>query len=258
MTPTVEVKSLSFSYDTQRVLNQLSVRFSQGGLTSIVGPNGSGKSTLLKAVACTLEPAKNSIFIDGKDVVSMRPKHLAELVSVVPQTVHVEYAFSAFDIVLMGRYIHVKPLGQETAEDVAVTEQAMMLTDTLRFRDRSIQTLSGGERQRVILARAIAQDSPILLLDEPITYLDINHQIDLMHILRDLVTTKNRTVVAVLHDLNFAMTYSDWVIMLKDGEIYAEGKPELVLTKETIEAVYGVKVQIYREEGAKPFIRPIT
>jgi iron complex transport system ATP-binding protein len=258
MSPTVEVKELSFTYDTQKVLHQLSARFNQGGLTSIIGPNGSGKSTLLKAMANILEPQKNSVLIDGRDVVSMKPRALAELVSVVPQTVHVDYAFSAFDIVLMGRHIHIKPLGQESQKDLQAAEYAMDLTDTLKFKERSIQTLSGGERQRVILARAIAQDAPILLLDEPITYLDLNHQMDLMNILRQLIDAKSLTVVAVLHDLNFAMTYSDWVIVLKDGAIFSEGKPEAVLTEETIEAVYGVKVQIYRDVfGEKPFIRPL-
>ncbi len=258
MSPTIEVKDLSFTYDKDQVLNHLNVQFRQGGLTSIVGPNGSGKSTLLKSMASTLAPHKNSVFIDGRDVVTLRPKALAELVSVVPQTVHVDYAFSAFDIVLMGRHIHIKPLGQETAADLAFAEHAMVLTDTLRFKDRSILTLSGGERQRVILARAIAQDAPILLLDEPITYLDLNHQMELMHILRGLINSKNSTIVTVLHDLNFAMTYSDWVIVLKEGAIFAEGKPEAVLTKETIEAVYGVKVAIYKDAfSEKPFIRPL-
>lgn len=258
MTPTVEVRELCFAYDQQQVLNNLSARFKQGGLTSIIGPNGSGKSTLLKHMATTIEPHKNSVFIDGKDVVTLKPKSLAELISVVPQAVHVEYAFSALDIVLMGRHIHIKPFGQETKNDLQVAEHAMALTDTLRFRDRSIQSLSGGERQRVILARAIAQDAPILLLDEPITYLDINHQIELMHILRHLIDAGNRTVVAVLHDLNFAMTYSDWVIMLKDGKIFSEGPPEKVLTKAAIEAVYGIEIQIYDDaDGKKPFIRAI-
>lgn len=258
MSPTIEVKNLSYAYDTQKVLHQLSARFNQGGLTSIIGPNGSGKSTLLKAMAHILEPQKNSVWIDGKDVVTMKPRTLAELVSVVPQTVHADYAFSALDIVLMGRHIHIKPLGQESQADLQAAEHAMELTDTLKFKERSIQTLSGGERQRVILARAIAQDAPILLLDEPITYLDLNHQMELMLILRQLIASKNRTVVAVLHDLNFAMTYSDWVIVLKDGNIFSEGKPESVLTKEIIESVYGVKVQIYQDAfGEKPFIRPL-
>ncbi len=238
----IEVKSLSHSFGNNPILKDIEVSFEQACFTGIIGPNGSGKTTLIRNVLRSLEPSKDKIYVMGEDVRSLPFKELAKVVGAVPQTNHIEYEFSVFDLVLMGRAAHMKRFSSETPEDLRIAEEAMKETDVWHLRNRSVVTLSGGERQRVIIARAIAQNPKILILDEPVTYLDLHHQLELMKLLRRLTDEKGMTTIAILHDLNHAMGWCDRVMLMDEGALKDFGPPEDVLTPQAIKEVYQVEV----------------
>ncbi|WP_430884187.1 ABC transporter ATP-binding protein [Fusibacter sp. JL216-2] len=254
----VEVKNLSHAYDTTPILKGINLKIEKGSFSGIVGPNGSGKTTLVKNIMRSISPHKKTVFLSGMDVRSMTQKDLAKVLGAVPQSNVIEYDFTAEEIVLMGRAPHIGRFQRESNRDYAIAEEAMKKTDTWQYKDRSVKELSGGERQRVIIARALAQQPDILILDEPVTHLDIRHQIALMELTRTLCKDKGITVVAILHDLNFAMTYCDHVILVHKGEIVESGKPDRILTEENIRGVYGIDVCIvdHPKTGA-PYILTI-
>lgn len=253
----IKIDALSFSYDKETVLNNISLGINQNDFVSIIGPNGSGKTTLLKHIARLIQPDRKKVWINNRDIRDYNQLELAKVMALVPQESHFEYGFSTFDVVMMGRHPHVKGFKGETLQDVKIVEHAMKQTDTFQFKDRQINSLSGGERQRVILARAIAQDASILLLDEPITYLDIHHQIDIISLIQSHCKEHNKTVVAVLHDLNFALKFSDSIILVHDGHILCVGKPEEVLTEENLKVAYGIDVELIRKKGVLSYIIPL-
>lgn len=240
----VEVKNLRHSYEATEVLKGVSLQVNKGDFAGIVGPNGSGKTTLVKNIMRSLSPSKDTVFISGEDVRSLSHKSLAKSLGAVPQTNVIDYDFSARDIVLMGRAPHIGRFQRESEKDYQIVEESMKKTDTWHLKDRSIRELSGGERQRVIIARALAQEPGVLILDEPVTHLDIKHQISLMELTKSLCREKGITVIAILHDLNFAMTYCDHVMLVHKGEIVENGNPHQILTEESIRAVYGIDVCI--------------
>lgn len=251
----VEVKKLSHSYDTTLILKDVSLKVNKGDFAGIVGPNGSGKTTLVKNIMRTLTPDKDTVFLSGEDVRSLSTKNLAKVLGAVPQTNVIEYDFSAHDIVLMGRAPHIGRFKRESENDYKIVEAAMRKTDTWHFKDRSVKELSGGERQRVIIARALAQEPDVLVLDEPVTHLDIKHQIGLMELTKDLCQEKGITVIAILHDLNFAISYCDHVMLVHDGEVIKSGKPINILTEENIKSVYDIDVCIVAHpKTGKPYI----
>lgn len=260
MTAALAIKQLGFSYEpngSNPVLQGIDLTIAPNSFVSIIGPNGSGKSTLLKHIAKLIPAKANCITINGRDINQYSIKQLAKVNALVPQQNHFEYNFTAFEVVMMGRHPHVDSLRGESKKDIAIVEEAMRQTDTHRFKDRPINALSGGERQRVILARAIVQDAQIMLLDEPISFLDIHHQIDIVKRIRDHAKASHKTVIAVLHDLNFALKFSDQIILLHEGMIISQGKAEDVLTANNIKKAYGIDVELIYRKASLDYIMPI-
>lgn len=259
MTFPIEVKNLSYSVDGHKILTNISTKIKKSSFTSIIGPNGSGKSTFLRHLLKILPPRHNTIYIENQDVTSLNFRDLSKKIASVPQNTTVDFDFSVMDIVLMGRAPHLGRFQEETSKDLEIVEHAMEMTNTWHLKDRSIHTLSGGERQRVIISRALAQQSTIMMLDEPISHLDIHHQVEVLNITKELCRARNLTVITVLHDLNLAIQYSDYLILLDQGQIVAEGLPEAVVTKKNIQDVYGIEVwMITNPLTGKPHIIPIT
>lgn len=240
----INVKDVIFSYNGTRTLDGVTLNIAAGEGFGIVGPNGSGKTTLIKLICRLLDAHSGVIKINDRPVEKYSRSELARLVAVVPQDAGFSFPFSVFEIVLMGRAPFLKAFGFETAHDVEVARRVMELTDTWQFRDRSILTLSGGERQRVIIARALAQEPQILLLDEPTTFLDLKHQSQIMSIVKNLVHEHCLTVVSVLHDINLAMLYCDRIALLKEGKVFAVGDAKDVMCRENIRAVFDTDVHV--------------
>ncbi|NMM65155.1 ABC transporter ATP-binding protein [Clostridium sp. P21] len=254
--PAVKVNNLSCGFENSEVLHNININFEKNKFYSILGPNGSGKTTLLKNLAKTLDPAKKTILIENKDITEFNNKVLAKKLAVVPQNTILDFDFSALDIVLMGRSPYISRFGQESKEDYNIAENAMKITNTWYLRDKCINQLSGGEQQRIVIARALAQDTDIILLDEPISHLDIHHQIELLDTIKTL--SKNVTVITVLHDLNLAAQYSDYLILVNKGSIASQGTPEEVLTKDNVKKVYNINMcMIQNPITGKPYIIPI-
>jgi len=251
----LEAQDLSFGYGSRPVLNAASFGVEKGEFVALIGPNGSGKSTLIRLLTRLLTPESGEMLIGGKSIQKLGPRVLASCIAVVPQESVIDFDFTAFEVVLMGRAPHLRPLVQESRHDLDVAHEAMRMTDTTHLADRSIQKISGGERQRVIVARALAQETEALLLDEPTSHLDINHQVELLTLVHRLCREKQMAVLAVLHDLNLASTYADRILILYQGRIAADGPPEAVITQERILEVFGAHVRIipHPETG-----RPIT
>lgn len=255
----IEIKNLSFSFYQEEIIKNISLDIEKGGFYSIVGPNGSGKTTILKNLARILEAKEGTILMEGDNINSLSAKKLSMRASFVPQSTDIDFQFSALDIVLMGRTPHLKRFQTERKADIKIAKKSMEMTNTWNLREKPINQLSGGERQRIIVARAIAQDTSILLLDEPISHLDIQHQLELLDMLKELNQTKNITIVVVLHDLNFAANYSSKVVLLNHGSIVAFGSEDKVLTKELIKEVYNVDIAtVVNPHNGKRHIIPIA
>ncbi len=240
----LSVEGLSFRYGEKLILKEISFRVPVQGFTGIIGPNGSGKTTLLKCLNKALTPAQGRVLLADRDLREIKVKTLAGLMGVVPQQWAVNFPFTAEEIVMMGRFPHLKPWAREGEADREIVRGAMAATRTRLLADRPVTELSGGERQRVLIAQALAQTPRLLLLDEPTSHLDVSQTLEICELLTALVREKGLTVVAVFHDLNLAARYCQDLIMLKEGEIYAQGPPEKVLTKENLAAVFGVKAMI--------------
>lgn len=253
----VKINNLNWSFGDKQILKNINISFEKNKFYSIIGPNGSGKTTLLKNISKALECQKKSVFIEDIDITSLKNRELARKLAVVPQNTNLDFDFSAFDIVLMGRAPYLGRFQTESEEDLKIARRAMEVTNTWELREKDITKLSGGEQQRVVIARAIAQETDIILLDEPIAHLDIHHQVELLDTIKELNVSV--TVIAVLHDLSLAAQYSDYLILFKDGEIKAVGTPEEVITKENIKAVYNMEVHIVEDPlTGKPHIIPIV
>lgn len=232
-----------FGYGDRAVIDDVSLTVAAGEAVGILGPNGSGKSTLLRLLSGVLTPSAGRVELRGRPLAAHTRAELARSLAVVPQETVIEFPFSVTEVVLMGRAPHVGGFAFENAHDVAVARAAMTRTGVLDLADRSILELSGGERQRVILARALAQEAPVLLLDEPAAFLDIRHEVEIYDLLHDL-QGEGATVVTVLHDLNLAALYCDRVILLDGGRIAAAGAPAEVITYANITRVYGTEVYV--------------
>jgi len=251
----IQVEKLSFSYNVKKVLKQIDVSIKKGSFFCIVGPNGSGKSTLLKVISAALKPENGVVYFEGKDTNYMKNRSIAKMLSFVPQNTSLEFDFKVLDVVLMGRYPYINKLKGETREDLEIAEKAMQYTNTTYLSDRSFMELSGGERQRVILAQALAQDTDILILDEPVSHLDLQHQVEIMNLIKKMCVDKKLTAITVLHDLNLASAYSDYIVMMKDGEIKRQGTPFETLNASNIKEIFGIDVYVsVSHVGNKPYI----
>ncbi len=240
----VKVQEISFWYNHEPVLRDISFDVEQGEFVSLIGPNGAGKTTLLKILNRLLIPQKGKVFIFNRNLNSYSRKEIAQIIGFVPQDNVFMFPYTVMEVVLMGRTPYLKGIGFESKKDIEIALEVMDLTKTEHLADKPVTSLSFGERQRVLIARALAQQPKIILLDEPNAHLDISHQIEIFALLKTLTKEKNVTIISVSHDLNLIASYSDRVILLSNGQIYSIGKPDVVLTRENIKDVYGVDVLI--------------
>jgi iron complex transport system ATP-binding protein len=231
-------QQLRLGYHERRIIDGVDVEIPDARITAIVGPNACGKSTLLRGLSRLLTPSGGNILLDGKDIQSMRTRDVATVLALLPQAPTAPDGITVADLVGRGRYPHQGWFRTWSAEDDAIVEQAMVATGVLDLAARSLDELSGGQRQRVWIAMALAQQTDILLLDEPTTYLDITHQIEVLDLLLDLNRASGTTIVMVLHDLNLACRYADHLIAMRDGRIVAEGAPNEIVTPELVRATF--------------------
>ncbi len=241
----IELDNVSLGYDHRVILHDVDMRAKPGQILGLVGPNGSGKSTLIKGMTGVIDLLSGRISIDNRHIQSIRRDELARLVATVPQDPTLPGAFTAFEVVLMGRTPHLGLLRYEGGKDLAIAWRAMEATHTQSFAERRVNELSGGERQRLIIARALTQQPKAMFLDEPTANLDINHQVEILNLVKSLCQEQSLTVIIALHDLNLAAQYCDWMVMLNGGKVHAEGTPLDILTAPNIKRVYGADVCVY-------------
>ena len=244
--PAISAQGLTYEVDDKRLLQGVSLHADRGQLVGLVGPNGAGKTTLLRALSGILRCQEGVVRFDGVDVEHQSSRALAASVALVPQIAPYTHGFNVIELVLMGRYPHLGRFQIEGREDNRIARDAMRLTETEQFADRTLDTLSGGERQRVFIARALTQQPRVLLLDEPTTNLDVLHQLKVLDVVRRLVDD-GLTAIAAIHDLNMAARYCDRLVLLSGGRVLAEGPPEQVLSPETMESAFGVRAAIHRD-----------
>jgi iron complex transport system ATP-binding protein len=244
--PVLAADHVSFSYANGLVLRDVSLRLTSGSMCGLVGPNGSGKTTLLRVMNGILRPQAGHAQLHGEDLRSLPRRQVARSVAMVAQETHMPFGFTTWEMVLLGRTPHVRPLRGVQATDLQVVHEAMERTDTLSLAQRVFGELSGGEQQRILIAMALAQEPEILLLDEPVVHLDVNHQLEIMELLSRLNRERGLTVLATMHDLNLAALYFDRLHMLNAGRIVASGTPTEVLREDLIREVFRANVQIQR------------
>jgi iron complex transport system ATP-binding protein len=249
---------LTLAYDERTVSRGLSVAIPPGRVTAIVGANACGKSTLLRALARLLKPRAGSVLLDGRDIHSLPTREVATRLGILPQTPLAPSGITVVDLVGRGRYPHQRLVRQWTAADEQAVADAMVATETLDLAARRVDELSGGQRQRVWIAMALAQDTEIMLLDEPTTFLDLAHQIDVLELLAELNREQGRTIVIVLHDLDHAARYAHHLIAMRDGAIVAQGAPAEIVTEELVLDILGLACQVIADPvSGTPMVVPI-
>jgi len=246
----LEIRHVSFSYLDGLVLRDIDLLVKAGERVGLLGPNGSGKTTLLKLASGLLRPTRGEIYLGDADLRQLTRRQVAQKVAVVPQQLRMPFAFSVREMVMLGRTPFVRALSSEGEADRRAVRQAMELTNTEALGNRTFNELSGGERQKVILAMALAQDPKLLLLDEPTVHLDVNHQVEILELIKALNLEKGITIIAAMHDLNLAALYFDRLILLKEGSIFANGPPAEVLTEDVIRQVYAAPVLVRQHPSA--------
>ncbi|MFT4286534.1 ABC transporter ATP-binding protein [Nocardioides sp.] len=250
-------QGLRLCYDDAVVADDLHVQVPRGALTMIVGPNGCGKSTLLKALARMMRPERGTVLLDGEDIHRAPTKAIARRLGLLPQTSVAPDGITVGDLVSRGRFPYQRLLRQWSRDDEVIVNEAMAATGVAQFARRAVDELSGGERQRVWLAMVLAQQTQTLLLDEPTTYLDLAHQIDVLELCASVMAERDMTIVVVIHELNLAVRYADHLIVMKAGAVQAVGAPEEIVTAELIEDTFGLPCRIIPDpETGKPLIVP--
>ncbi|MCW4354483.1 ABC transporter ATP-binding protein [Hoyosella sp. YIM 151337] len=250
--------NVTLSYGDRIVIEDLSLDIPTGGITTIIGPNGCGKSTLLRALGRLLKPRAGTVTLDGKLITSMRTKEVARVLGMLPQAPIAPEGLTVADLVSRGRHPHQSWVRQWSSDDEKEVSAALELTGISDLADRPINELSGGQRQRVWISMALAQGTDILLLDEPTTYLDLSHAIDVLDLIDQLHDGMGRTVVMVLHDLNLAVRYSDHLVVMKDGRIIAQGRPRDVITAQLLATAFGLRATVIDDPASDaPLIVPI-
>lgn len=258
MNPLITVNNLNYSYGKIPVLKDISFQIQRSDFFIIIGPNGSGKTTLLRLLAGIISAGNGMIDLAGDSIENYTRKALARKIAYVPQTVPVDFPFTVSEVVLMGRSPHLGMLGLEKEKDLVMAKQAMKFTELDHLADRRTNQLSGGECQRVFIARAICQDTEIILLDEPTASLDLAHQTRIMDLMEKLQKEKDVTVVMVSHDVNLAAMYGKTLLLLKEGQIVGRGNPDEVLTFQTLEAAYGCTLLVDESPlGHFPRVTPV-
>ncbi len=246
----ISAKDIHLSYGAREILKGVDIHSENGEFVGLIGPNGSGKSTLLKCIYRILKPNAGQVFLDEEELRAMSIKESARKMGVVAQHNYYNFEFTVREVVMMGRAPHKKALERDNAKDYEIVEEALKTVGMEGFAQRSFSTLSGGEQQRVILARALAQQTPCLILDEPTNHLDITHQLQLMRIVKNL----SATVISAIHDLNIAAMFCDRIYALKEGRIIVQGTPREVLTEDFIRQVYQVDAEIAKDSSGQMHI----
>lgn len=252
----IKTEAITFSYGNRAVLKKISFQVQSGQILGIVGPNGSGKTTLIRAMSGVIPLQSGRIMVGGKDLAEMPPAQRARQIAVVPQAVNLPAAFTTWETVLLGRTPYLNWLGQISDLDRQIARSAMKKTKTLEFSDRLVGELSGGEQQRVLLARALAQQAQVLLMDEPTSHLDLHHQIHLLDQVRTLAKKDGYTVIMILHELNLVARYADQVALLVDGVLQPPGSPEEILTADRLSQVYNIPLETVMVHNRLPVIVP--
>ena len=253
----LEIRDLTLSYGERVALRDVSLSLARGELLGVVGPNASGKSSLIRAITRVVAPLRGEVWLDGSPVRHLSQRELALRVAVVPQNPYLPEAFTALEVVLMGRTPHLGLLQSEGRADWAAVRRALEQTDAWDLADRRIGELSGGERQRVVVARALAQETPLLLLDEPTAHLDVGHQAAILELVRRLCRSEGKAVLAVVHDLTLAAQYCDRLAMLSEGRLVAQGSPYDVLSPEVLASVYRTRVWVFAHPlTGRPVVTP--
>lgn len=255
---TLEAHQITFSFNGTPVLDKVDLRLAPGRMIGVIGPNGAGKSTLVRLLSRLLTPAGGWVWLNGHNLTHWRPSELARVLAVVPQSPELPPAFTAWEMVLMGRTPYLGWTGRESERDQAVARRAMEETGTWHLADRLIGQLSGGEQQRVIIARALAQEPRVLLLDEPTAHLDINHQVETLSLITRLVKERELAALAIFHDLNLAAQYCHELVLLHQGQVAMQGSPDQVLTPPLLQQVYGTEVTVMpHPRNGLPVVFPV-
>lgn len=244
MSSLLSIRNLTAGYGKEPVIKDICLEVKGGDFIGIIGPNGCGKTTLLRFLSKALPVKPGKVSFELKDISQMSQKEFCRKVAFVGQDNLINFPFTVFDIVMMGRIPHLKRLQQETKKDLEAANKALIMTDTLHLKEKFINQLSSGERQRVIVAKALAQEPSLIFLDEPTSHLDIGHQIQILDLLRRLNRENGLTITMVLHELNLASEYCNRIILLNEGRIFREGSPAEVLTYQNIEVVYKTVVVV--------------
>lgn len=239
----LHAENLALAYDNNLIISELNLTIPAGKITALVGPNGCGKSTLLRGLARLLSPKRGHVYLDGKAIHSISTKELATQIGILPQSPVAPEGLTVHELVAQGRYPHQSWFQQWSKTDEAITQQAMEITNIVKFADRPLDTLSGGQRQRAWIAMALAQETEILLLDEPTTFLDLSYQIEVLDLLHELNET-GRTIIMVLHDLNQACRYAHNLVAMREGKICVQGEPQAVMTEAMVADVFRLQARI--------------
>jgi iron complex transport system ATP-binding protein len=251
-------EKITAGYDNKTILEDVSITIPSNKISIIIGANGCGKSTLLKTMAKLIKPTAGHVSLDGKQIHKMPPKQLARVLGLLPQSPIVPEGITVADLVGRGRYPHQTFLSGWTKKDYEAVAEAMEIMNITEFADRNIDELSGGQRQRVWIAMALAQQTDILFLDEPTTYLDITYQVEILDLLTDLNRKRGTTIVMVLHDINLSARYADYIFALEKGKLVTEGPPSKVITSKLIEEIFGLHSTVIKDPvSGTPYVVPI-
>ncbi|MFC7679104.1 ABC transporter ATP-binding protein [Paenibacillus sp. GCM10028914] len=246
MTITLETKSLTLNYGDTNIIEDLNLSIPMNEITVLIGANGCGKSTLLRSIARLLKPVHGNVLLDGKDVFKLSTKQVAKKLSILPQSPVAPEGLTVLQLVKQGRYPHQSWRKQWTEEDEEIVLSALKATSVFHLQDKAVDELSGGQRQRAWIAMTLAQDTDIILLDEPTTYLDLTHQIEILDLLFEL-NKQNKTIIMVLHDINLACRYANHIVTVRDRGVYQEGKPEEIMTTSLVKHVFDLDCQMTRD-----------
>ena len=241
----IEMQNISLGYFHKEVLQDVTFRVMPGEMVGLIGPNGCGKSTIIRALTRIISPYQGRMLLDGKDIVSIPRRELARMLGVVPQMPLLPSAFTAFEVVVMGRNPHLGLFQHEGPREMDIARQAMERTMTLSLARRRVGELSGGEIQCLLIARVLVQETKAILLDEPTANLDIGRQVEILNLIKNLCLENNLTVLAALHDLNLASQYCDRLVLINSGRVHAQGTPSEVITAQNIKEVYGADSCVY-------------
>lgn len=243
----ITTENLAIAYDESTIVEALDMQIPRGKITTIIGPNGCGKSTVLKAVGCILRSKKGAIYLNGEDMITLSTKEIAQKMAILPQSPTAPRGLTVGELVAYGRFPYQRGFGKLTLNDRQIIAWSLEVTKLSDLEYRSVDTLSGGQRQRVCIAMALTQQTDLILLDEPTTYLDLSHQLEVLELLSDLNKKQGCTIVMVLHDLNLAARFADYMIAIRGGDIICHGTPEEVMVPSVLKEVFHIKAEIIKE-----------